>query len=114
MAEVIEFTQGDTLKALQVTITDSSRAAVNLAGGTVVLKGTCPDVATTISITGSLVGGGTGGICQFAAVGNAITALQMGSRQAVTYSVQVKYTTSGGLIGWSSPIRIRITKQPAA
>jgi len=113
MAETLDFTQGDTLKALRVTITDSSRTPVNLTGGTVALKGVCPDIATVMSITGSLITPASG-ICQFAAVGNCVTAVQMGSRASVTYSAQVKYTTSGALIGWSSPIRIRITKQPAA
>lgn len=108
MSYITEFTVGDGLKALQVTIRDGNDVPVNITGATVLLIGKSSDIATALSIAGTLTDP-TNGVCSFAAVGAAVTNTNMGSRRSALYNCQVKLT-QGGSDGFSDRFQIRFIK----
>lgn len=108
MSYVTEFTVGDGLKSLQVTIRDGNDNPVNITGATVKLIGKSSDIATALSITGAVTDG-PNGVCSFSPIGTAVTLTNMGSRRSALYNCQV-VLTQGGADGYSDFFQLRFRK----
>jgi hypothetical protein len=87
-----------TLTMSATALSTSSSESGGVQGATFDLAGTLTDAVN--------------GICSFAAVGNAISVAQMGSRASSLFNANVKFTTGGGSIGYSANFPVAIVAAP--
>lgn len=92
-----------TVGTTTVTMSSNALASLSAQSGTI--------LGATMDIAGTLVDA-PNGICSFAGIGNALTSAQVGARKQVNFTALVKYTASGGLIGYSDKITFKIVRPP--
>jgi len=112
-----EFVQGDTRKALRVTVKDSDGAVVNLTGGSVRLlaqgvnsanKPTSnPGESVYNGVLGVFFTNGSDGVVDFQGLGGLCS---IGTRSKETYRYQIKFTDTTSKIAFSAESTFSATK----
>jgi hypothetical protein len=113
MAVVSEVVVGATLKELRITIIDEDGNPRAITGGTVRLQGKSADLPSkTLDVAGNIYDG-PNGVARWTSLGGTgfVTTGDMGSVSRATFTCQVKYTDSGGLIDFGPEFEI-VWKKP--
>jgi hypothetical protein len=111
--EVVCVAAGDTSrKELRVPIVDSSGAAVDITGSTLTLVGHSDAMPSkAISLAGSVVSPGTGGVARFPGIGSVVNTTELAGRESVVFPVRVKYSDASG-VDFTEKFTLTFVEQP--